>query len=125
MLVDPASLDLLAGSELDYTDELMGSHFAVRNPNAKSACGCGTAFSRRVSPMKIATWNVNSIRQREKHVARWLERCQPDVLLLQEIKCEAAGLPGADLSTALATRRRRWARRPTTASPCCPACRSP
>ncbi len=45
VLVDPASLDLLAGSELDYTDELMGSHFAVRNPNAKSACGCGTSFS--------------------------------------------------------------------------------
>jgi iron-sulfur cluster insertion protein len=45
VLVDPASLDLLAGAELDYTDALMGSHFAVRNPNAKSACGCGTSFS--------------------------------------------------------------------------------
>jgi iron-sulfur cluster assembly accessory protein len=45
VLVDPASLDLLAGAGLDYTDELMGSHFAVRNPNAKSACGCGTSFS--------------------------------------------------------------------------------
>ena len=45
VLVDAASLDLLAGAELDYTDELMGSHFAVRNPNAKSACGCGTSFS--------------------------------------------------------------------------------
>ncbi len=43
--VDPASLDLLAGSELDYTDALVGAHFAVRNPNAKSACGCGTSFS--------------------------------------------------------------------------------
>ena len=43
--------------------------------------------------MKIATWNVNSIRQRERHVARWLEQCQPDVLLLQEIKCEATGFP--------------------------------
>ena len=43
--------------------------------------------------MRIATWNVNSIRQREKHVARWLERCQPDVLLLQEIKCETKGFP--------------------------------
>jgi exodeoxyribonuclease III len=43
--------------------------------------------------MKIATWNVNSIRQREKHVASWLERCQPDVLLLQEIKCEAPAFP--------------------------------
>ena len=45
VLIDPASMDLLAGSELDYTDALMGSHFAVRNPQAKSACGCGTSFS--------------------------------------------------------------------------------
>ena len=45
VLVDPASLELLAGSELDYADELMGSYFAVRNPNAKSSCGCGTSFS--------------------------------------------------------------------------------
>jgi iron-sulfur cluster insertion protein len=45
VVVDAVSLDLLSGSELDYTDELMGSHFAVRNPNAKSACGCGTSFS--------------------------------------------------------------------------------
>jgi iron-sulfur cluster insertion protein len=45
VLVDPASLDLLAGSELDYNDSLIGAHFAVRNPNAKSACGCGTSFS--------------------------------------------------------------------------------
>lgn len=45
VLVDQASLDLLAGSELDFTDALMGSHFAVRNPNATSACGCGTSFS--------------------------------------------------------------------------------
>ena len=43
--------------------------------------------------MRIATWNVNSIRQREKHVARWLEACSPDILLLQEIKCEAAAFP--------------------------------
>jgi iron-sulfur cluster insertion protein len=45
VLIDPASLDLLGGAELDYTDELMGSHFTVRNPNATSACGCGTSFS--------------------------------------------------------------------------------
>ncbi|HEX5327889.1 MAG TPA: exodeoxyribonuclease III [Acetobacteraceae bacterium] len=43
--------------------------------------------------MKIATWNVNSIRQREKHVGRWIEKAQPDILLLQEIKCEAAAFP--------------------------------
>ena len=45
VLVDPASLDLLAGAELDYSDALMGAHFTVRNPNAASACGCGTSFS--------------------------------------------------------------------------------
>lgn len=45
VFIDQASLDLLAGSELDYTDSLMGSHFAVKNPNASSACGCGTSFS--------------------------------------------------------------------------------
>jgi iron-sulfur cluster assembly accessory protein len=45
VLVDPASLDLLAGAELDYVDKLMGSYFAVTNPNATSACGCGTSFS--------------------------------------------------------------------------------
>ena len=45
VLIDPASLGLLAGAELDFTDALMGSHFALRNPSAKSACGCGTSFS--------------------------------------------------------------------------------
>jgi iron-sulfur cluster assembly accessory protein len=45
VFIDPASMDLLAGAELDYADALMGSHFAVRNPNAASSCGCGTSFS--------------------------------------------------------------------------------
>ncbi len=45
VFIDPTSLDLLAGSELDYTDALMGSHFAVRNPQATASCGCGTSFS--------------------------------------------------------------------------------
>jgi exodeoxyribonuclease-3 len=43
--------------------------------------------------VKIATWNVNSIRQRGGHVQRWLERHRPDVLFLQEIKCETAAFP--------------------------------
>jgi iron-sulfur cluster insertion protein len=45
VLVDPASLEMLAGAELHYTDSLMGSYFTVRNPQAKSSCGCGTSFS--------------------------------------------------------------------------------
>jgi exodeoxyribonuclease-3 len=48
--------------------------------------------------VKLATWNVNSIRQREGHVARWLARVQPDVLFLQEIKCETAAFPAAKFS---------------------------
>jgi exodeoxyribonuclease-3 len=43
--------------------------------------------------VKIATWNVNSVRSREAHVCRWLERTQPDLLFLQEIKCEAPQFP--------------------------------
>jgi iron-sulfur cluster insertion protein len=45
VVVDPASLDLLAGAELHFADALMGAHFTVRNPNATSSCGCGTSFS--------------------------------------------------------------------------------
>jgi len=45
VLVDPTSLDLLAGAELDYSEALIGAHFTVRNPNATSSCGCGTSFS--------------------------------------------------------------------------------
>jgi exodeoxyribonuclease-3 len=43
--------------------------------------------------VKIATWNVNSIRQREAHVQRWLTANQPDILFLQEIKCETHAFP--------------------------------
>jgi exodeoxyribonuclease-3 len=43
--------------------------------------------------MRIATWNVNGIRAREQNVLRWLERENPDYLLLQEIKCEAPSFP--------------------------------
>ncbi len=45
VIVDPTSLELLGGGQLDYSDALMGAHFTVRNPNATSSCGCGTSFS--------------------------------------------------------------------------------
>ena len=44
-LVDVVSLALLKGSEIDFVDELAGAEFRVRNPNAKSSCGCGVSFS--------------------------------------------------------------------------------
>ena len=44
-LVDEISLVLLKGSEIDFVDELAGAEFRVRNPNARSSCGCGVSFS--------------------------------------------------------------------------------
>ena len=45
LLVDATSLDLLAGAEIDFVEDLVGASFQVRNPNATSSCGCGTSFS--------------------------------------------------------------------------------
>jgi iron-sulfur cluster assembly accessory protein len=45
LFVDPVSLPFLLGAEIDWADELIGASFKVRNPNAKSACGCGVSFS--------------------------------------------------------------------------------
>ena len=44
-LVDPLSLHYLTGAEIDYTENLSGSQFVIRNPNAKTTCGCGSSFS--------------------------------------------------------------------------------
>lgn len=45
LVVDETSLDLLAGSTIDYVEDLVGSSFAVKNPNASSTCGCGSSFA--------------------------------------------------------------------------------
>lgn len=45
VVVDETSLEFLANAELDFKEDLMGSYFAVGNPNAKSSCGCGASFS--------------------------------------------------------------------------------
>ena len=45
LVTDETSLDLIAGSEVDFVDDLMGAYFQVRNPNAVSSCGCGTSFA--------------------------------------------------------------------------------
>jgi exodeoxyribonuclease-3 len=47
--------------------------------------------------MKVATWNVNSIRARQQHVIDWLYAAQPDVLCLQELKAPAADFPFAEV----------------------------
>ena len=45
VLVDAVSLEYLAGSEIDFVDDLIGASFKVNNPKAKASCGCGTSFS--------------------------------------------------------------------------------
>lgn len=45
VLVDPASVPFLTGSEVDFVDDLIGASFRVNNPNATASCGCGTSFS--------------------------------------------------------------------------------
>lgn len=45
LLVDPMSFQYLVGAEIDYTEGLQGAQFVIRNPNAKSTCGCGSSFS--------------------------------------------------------------------------------
>ena len=45
VVIDEMSLEFLAGSEIDYAHELIGSAFKIHNPNATAGCGCGTSFS--------------------------------------------------------------------------------
>ena len=45
VLIDQMSLGYLAGSEIDFVDDLIGASFRVVNPNATASCGCGTSFS--------------------------------------------------------------------------------
>lgn len=44
ILVDSMSMQYLTGAEIDYKDELMGSQFVIKNPNATTTCGCGSSF---------------------------------------------------------------------------------
>ena len=45
LLIDPMSLQSLAGAEIDYQENVEGAQFVIKNPNATSTCGCGSSFS--------------------------------------------------------------------------------
>lgn len=45
LVIDPISMQYLAGAEIDYREQLEGAMFVVRNPQAKARCGCGSSFS--------------------------------------------------------------------------------
>ena len=45
LVVDALSLQYLKGAEIDYRENIEGAQFVIRNPNAKTTCGCGSSFS--------------------------------------------------------------------------------
>ena len=45
VLIDPVSVNYMAGSEIDFVDDLIGASIKVKNPQAKASCGCGTSFA--------------------------------------------------------------------------------
>ena len=45
VLVDPLSFQYLAGAEIDFQEGIQGAQFVIKNPNAKTSCGCGSSFS--------------------------------------------------------------------------------
>jgi iron-sulfur cluster insertion protein len=45
LVVDDISFEYIKGSEVDFSDQLIGASFVIHNPNASSACGCGSSFS--------------------------------------------------------------------------------
>jgi iron-sulfur cluster insertion protein len=45
VVIDPLSLQYLMGAEVDYSESLAGAQFVIRNPNAKTTCGCGSSFT--------------------------------------------------------------------------------
>ena len=45
VLIDSVSQGFVAGSEIDFADDLIGQSFKIKNPNAKASCGCGTSFT--------------------------------------------------------------------------------
>ncbi len=45
VLIDPVSVNYMAGSEIDFVEDLIGAAFKVLNPKATASCGCGTSFS--------------------------------------------------------------------------------
>ena len=100
VLVDPASVPFLAGSEVDFVDDLIGASFRVVNPTPPPPAAAAPVFRSEKSlssSMRIATWNVNSVRQRIEHLLSWLKECSPDIVCLQEIKCVDDAFPRLEI----------------------------
>ncbi len=90
VLVDPASVPFLAGSEVDFVDDLIGASVPGGQSQRHRVLRLRHQF---LDLMRIATWNVNSVRQRIDHLVTWLGDCAPDIVCLQEIKCVDEAFP--------------------------------
>ena len=118
VLIDPVSLDFLAGREIDFIDDLIGQAFKVNNPNATSSCGCGTSFLR-----------LNENRHLERQFDQGAAGAGAGLAEGGQAGCRLpAGNQMRRREFSRASRSRRWAiiapytdRRPITASPSCPS----
>ena len=54
LVTDETSLDLLAGAEIDFVEDLMGAYFQVKNPNATSSCGCVAGSTRMARSIRAS-----------------------------------------------------------------------
>jgi exodeoxyribonuclease III len=68
-----------------------------RGPKFGLDCRASSPFEPKERPLRIATWNVNSVRQRLGHLLAYLKEAKPDALCLQELKCEDAAFPTAEI----------------------------
>ena len=86
----------MAGSEVDFVDDLIGASFRVNNPNATASCGCGTSFSH-LERFTALHAHRHLERQFDQAAARpaltWLDERSPDIVCLQEIKCVDEAFP--------------------------------
>ena len=77
----------------DHAVRVDGFPAAPQPPVRRSRVAAGSSLTLTIEPMRLATWNVNSIRTRVDRVADWLERADVDVLAMQETKCTDAQFP--------------------------------
>ena len=92
VLIDPVSLEYMAGSEIDFVDDLIGASFKIQNPNVRLRHQLFDV-SHAGGHMKIVTWNINGVKARLEGVAAYLREASPDVLCMQEIKNVDEGFP--------------------------------
>jgi len=115
VVVDDVSLSLLNGAEVDFVEISMGASFQYTIPMRPLRAAVVIPFPSAdalhgLRTVKIASWNVNSVKARLPHLLAFLEEAQPDVLCLQETKCPAADSRRSNSRGSAIMSKRRTAR---------------